>query len=857
MNIISKENIKHNSHQILRSLIQSSSEMNGCPITNILDKEIKSIWLSDESLPQEIILNINKSDFIYFPKKLSAIGIYCWHAYSTNPKLIEVLISTDDNNDNNKNNNINFMSLGDFDLALKPGMQLLHLDEDLLDNKLNDNYNQKIWIKLIIKETFGGKRTYINNLSLYEEIDVNALNLKSIQEENEEEENSSMVYLRESRIKNNFKKNRKNILGNNFNNNFNNNNGNILLTSEILISDSELSDRKIFNDKGDKFKGTNININMNNNSKSKIPEMSESKENNSSTKNNTVKFTKINNTNNLNVNNHKNSNNNNKDKSPLKSNVFNAFIISDKNLLYSDKKSFLNSNIFNGNNNNLNINTQTSQNNLNNQLLTTEMMKSQADYLQNDFFSPEKQNKFLCSKGEISNIEYVNDNNNVLLINEFHAYQKSQDEKMKKFDERLTNIENKINDINTSIKTINDNLTKLINDNKLNEAENQINKESIIKECEKLIKINLIDILDKKINPAIFNENKKVNNNNGENNLNFNTLNYSSNRIPESKFNQYEKNFYFHQTHSRYNKIINKNKNKIINRNTLDNSNKNISLEQNDNYMTHQLPFYNNYNNNNKKISSISSSNSNNNIIINHKRNSTFSHNYLNVNKNNFDENYNNFNNSQSKYNMSINNYSEFSESHIKDNKYNTIRTPYCDFKSGVSTSNAKFYKSNSNSNTRINISNNSNYNIPHKNKKYIDNIKGYMFKDSYRNYNGKENTVKLTKNKSNFSCLTYKNSHTISNSHGHNTPKVLTTKRKHSHANINNKEEIANKINNHLEEKFANFSDKIGKNINDCLLKPSIEKLKKNMKKRIKQVKNSLKKAEISQRSKRKESNS
>jgi hypothetical protein len=274
--------------------------------------------------------------------------------------------------------------------------------------------------------------------------------------------------------------------------------------------------------------------------------------------------------------------------------------------------------------------------------------------------------------------------------------------------------------------------------------------------------------------------------------------------------------------------------------------------------MTHQLPFYNNnYNNNNKKINSISSSNSNNNIIINHKRNSTFSHNYLNVNKNNLDENYNNFNSSQSKYNMSINNYSEFSESHIKDNKYSTIRTPYYDMKSVTSASNAQFFNSNSQNHTPINISNNSNYNIPHKNKKYINNIKGYMFKDNGGYYNSKENTVKLTKNKSNFSCMTYKNSHTISNSHGHNTPKVLTTKRKHSHANINNKEEIANKINNHLEEKFADFSDKLGKNINDCLLKPSIEKLKKNMKKKIKQVKNSLKKAEISQRSKRKENNS
>ena len=814
MNIISKENLKLNSPQLLRSLIQSSSEMNGCPITNIIEKEIKSIWLSEESLPQEIILNINKNYFIHYPKKLSAIGIYCWHAYSTNPKQIEILI--------NNNKNTNFISLGDFDLGLKPGMQLLHLDEDLLldneENKLNDN----ICIKLIIKETFGGKRTYINNLSLYEDIDVNELNLKSIQEENDEEENSSTIFLRESRNKNIFKNNLKK-------NNINN--GNILLTSEILISDSELSERKNFGEKVDKFLGLN--------SKLKIPEMSETKENNSTLKNNnSIKYNKIkiNNSNNNNL----NSNNaryqpQHKNKSPLKSN---GYIISDKNLLYSDKKSFLNSNIFNANNN-LNINTQTSQNNLNNQLLTTEMMKSQIDY-QNDFFSPEKQNKFLCSKGEISNIEYPADNQ--LLINEFHSYQKSQDEKMKKFEERITKIENKIEDINSTIKNINENLNNLINKEKLNETENKNYKDEIIKECEKMIKNTLIEILDKKINPEILADNKKININNEMSNLN--SLNFSSNKIPESKFNRYEKNFY--QTH--YNNNYNNNKN------TLDYSNyKNISIEQNDNYMTHQLPFYQN----NNKINSISNSNSNNNIIVNHKRNSTFSHNYLNLNKNNLDENYNNIiNNSQSiknenKYNISINNFSEFSESHIKDNKYNTIRTPYYDFKTGSNSSTAQFYNSNSYNHTPLN-----NYNIPHKNKKNANNIKGYIFKD--RNYNYKENTLKLTKNKSsNFSSMSYKKNNTINNSHNHNTPKVLTSKRKHSHTNINNKEEIANKINNHLEEKFADFSDKLGKNINDYLLKPSIEKLKKNMKKKIKQVKNSLKKAEISQRSNRKDTNS
>ena len=808
MNIISKDNLKINSLQILRSLIQSSSEMSGCPITNILEKEIKSIWLSDESLPQEIILNVDKNYFIHYPKKLSAIGIYCWHAYSTNPKLIEILINT--------NKNSNFISLGDFDLGLKPGMQLLHLDEDLLldneENKLNDN----ISIKLIIKETFGGKRTYINNLSLYEDIDINALNLKSIQEENDEDENSSIVFLRESRIKNNLKKNgKKNNL----------NNGNILLTSEILISDSELSDRKIFGEKVDKFLGVN--------SKSKIPEISETKENNNSSlkKNNTNKFSKINNSNNRNYLNN-NSKFQNKDKSPLKSNIY---ANSDKKILSSEKKSFLNSNIFNANNN-ININTQTSQNNLNNQLLTTEMMKSQIDCLQNDFFSPEKQNKFLCSKGEISNIEYAGDN--LLLINEFHSYQKTQDEKMKKFDERITNIENKINDISSTIKNINDSLNNLLNKDKLKEEENKINREIILKECEKMIKSTLIEILDKKINPEVFSENKNANIN--EETYNINSLNFSNNKKTESKLNKYEKNFY--QTH--YKNKYNNSKNKK----SLEYSNRNVSIEQIENYKTHQLPFY--QNNNNKK-KSISNSNSNNNIIINHKRNSTFSTNYFNSNKNYLDENYN----SQSikngnKYNMSINNYSEFSESQIKDNKYNTIRTPYYDFKSGANSSSTQYFNPNSNLHTPIN--NNFNYNIPHKNKKYINSIKGYMLKDN----NFKENTLKLTKNKSNFSCLTYKNHNTINNSHSHNTPKVLTTKRKHSHANLNNKKEIANKINNHLEEKFADFSDKLGKNINDCLLKPSIEKLKKNVKKKLKQVRNSLKKAEISQRSKRNENN-
>ena len=800
MNIISKENLKNNSISLIRSLIQSSSEVNGCPITNVLEKEMKSIWLSDETLPQEIILNINKDNFNYYPKKLSAIGIYCWHAYPTNPKIIEILI--------NVNKNIDFISLGDFDLEQKPGLQLLHLDEDLLldneENKLNDN----ICIKLIIKETFGGKRTYINNLSLYEDIDMSLLNLKSIQEENDEDENSSTFFLKESRIKNNNKKQGKR----------NNNIGNTLLTSEFMISDSDLSDRKLFGDKVDKYFGLN--------SKSKIVEISESKENNNSSinKNNTIKINKINN----------NINNNGlfsqRNKSPIKSNIY---INSERNFLGSDKKLFLNSN-FSGNNNNTNnnnnINTQTSQNNLNNQ--TTEMMKSQIDYLQNDFFSPVKQNKFFCSKGEISNIEYPGDNQ--LLINEFLSYQKSQDEKMKKFDERITNIENKINDMNDTIKNMNNNLNNLMNNEKKREKEqekNNFTKDLIFKECKQIIKDSLIEILDQKINSELNFIKLKNNLNNIKNEENkINNYNYNTNRIPSSKYNKNEKNFY--QTYY--------NRNKSKNRNTIEyTNNKNISIEFNDNYMTHKVPFYQNMNPNNSK-----------NLFYNHKRNSTFSSNYINLNKNNIiGLNYNNVNNSQSmkndnKYDMSTNNYSEFSESQLKDNKL-LGKGNHFDIKSDIYSSSFQNYNLNSQT---------PNYNIPYKNNQYVHNIKGYLFKE---NCNFKENTVRLTKNKSNISYMFYKNHNTISNSHSHNTPKVLTTRRHNSHANLNTKEEIANKINNHLEQKFADLSDKLGKNINDFFLKPSIDKLKKNMKKKLKQVKNSLKKAEISQRSKRSDNNS
>ena len=226
-NFLSLDNLIFQEKDPISNFIQSSSEVSECSITNVLEENSSSIWISNEEFPQEIILNLSRSFFKEYPKKLSAIGIYCWHAYPTNPKLVEVLIS--------KNNDDNFISFGNFDLCLKPGRQLLQLDEENDTNFLNTENNNYI-IKILIKETFGDKRTYINNIYLYENLDfmgsgiINSFN--PIDTIKEEDDSSSIFYLRESRERTLPRKKINNSVNNNISTNKINND---TLTKEISI----------------------------------------------------------------------------------------------------------------------------------------------------------------------------------------------------------------------------------------------------------------------------------------------------------------------------------------------------------------------------------------------------------------------------------------------------------------------------------------------------------------------------------------------------------------------------------------------------------------------------------------------
>ena len=213
-NFLSLDNLIFEEKESISNFIQSSSEVSECSITNVLEDNSSSIWISKEELPQEIIINISRSFFKQYPKKLSAIGIYCWHAYPTNPKLVEILIS--------KNNDDNYISFGNFDLCLKPGRQLLQLDEENDTDYLNTE-NNNYSIKILIKETYGDKRTYINNIYLYENIDFmvsgNINSFNGIETIKEEDDSSSIFYLRESRERTLPKQKKNNSVNNNISSN--------------------------------------------------------------------------------------------------------------------------------------------------------------------------------------------------------------------------------------------------------------------------------------------------------------------------------------------------------------------------------------------------------------------------------------------------------------------------------------------------------------------------------------------------------------------------------------------------------------------------------------------------------------
>ena len=441
-NYLSTENLISSSVEFLNEIILSSGEMEGCPITNILETDEKTLWLSTEELPQEITINLFKSFFKEFPKKLSSIGIYCWHAYPTNPKLIEVKMSKDKGK--------TFISLGNFDLCLKPGKQLLQLDDDSDYILSQENYNDNLIIKLIIKETFGDKRTYINNIYLYEDISLCEKNFLTSMEPIKEEDSNSMIYLRESRErtlpKSNIKtkvninhfpeknNNLKELLEIDFDSksedvkNKNKKAGNkVGLESDLMMSDSELSEK----------------FNINHFNKDKKENIEDKKEENKIMNKNEEADNNILN-NEENINNSKNNERYFMEKIDNDRLNYNQLIQENEETHeVKEKEKSLNINDFNDDEENENDNEK----DINNELNNYELNDNIQNYIDKDI-------------NEQLNISYREEDLN-LLIEEFENYKNITQQKIKNYEKKINYLENQFkemtllnNNMNNKINTI-------------------------------------------------------------------------------------------------------------------------------------------------------------------------------------------------------------------------------------------------------------------------------------------------------------------------------------------------------------------------------------------------------------------
>lgn len=128
-------------------------------------------------IPQEIIIDL--SNIIqYLENMYKTFGIFCWHGYNSNRKVIKLLVNEE--NDIKKE----YQSIGLFNLEQKSGIQTFPIQY----NKTIDNCKNIKYLKINIKGNFGEKWTYINQIMLYDK-DVKYIN--NILKE-------SMISLRES-----------------------------------------------------------------------------------------------------------------------------------------------------------------------------------------------------------------------------------------------------------------------------------------------------------------------------------------------------------------------------------------------------------------------------------------------------------------------------------------------------------------------------------------------------------------------------------------------------------------------------------------------------------------------------------
>ena len=146
MEINSAQNYLHQSNGAF--ILEASSSRIGCSANSLINNS-KGVWVSNEGLPQHIIIDISK---LHNRNHCNFFGWYCWHNYSSNPSVIELMISTD---------YANYKNWSTFKATQSAGFQIFNIDSIA---------NSAKSLKIVTKETFGASNTYINKLYLIEKI---------------------------------------------------------------------------------------------------------------------------------------------------------------------------------------------------------------------------------------------------------------------------------------------------------------------------------------------------------------------------------------------------------------------------------------------------------------------------------------------------------------------------------------------------------------------------------------------------------------------------------------------------------------------------------------------------------------
>ena len=129
-----------------------SSQVSGCEAEHVLSPSLSSIWLSEDTLPQFLVISLKNTSASKEDIIIRSVGWHCWHAYTTNPFKVSLSVSS---------NGKNFKPWDSFVADRNKGTQLFSCVP----------ISARLYPLLMfeVTQTFGGLQTYMNRVFLFEE----------------------------------------------------------------------------------------------------------------------------------------------------------------------------------------------------------------------------------------------------------------------------------------------------------------------------------------------------------------------------------------------------------------------------------------------------------------------------------------------------------------------------------------------------------------------------------------------------------------------------------------------------------------------------------------------------------------